>query len=672
MLKITNLIAALFISAAVASAAPSNPCEGLLPKPSSVVVEKGSYNVPAMPLTIRISGPEADALSAMAESYGFKPVAGGKADVTVSYGTSATAEGYTLKVTKRAIEIKAEGASGAFYGLQSLRQMLDAGMPQWNCLTITDSPRFPYRGLMVDVSRHFRTIPFLKKQIDAMARLKMNNMHLHLTDAAGWRMPVESYPKLNSQAAWRPQVKWSDWVAAGTPYAKEGQPGAYGGYYTKDELRDLVKYAADRHIRIIPEIEMPGHSEEVVAAYPEVSCSGQGGDLCPGKEATFAMLEAVLDEVIDIFPSELIHIGGDEASKGAWHNCPDCKRRMEQQGLADVDELQSYLIKRIEQYVNSKGRRIIGWDEIIDGGIAPDATIMSWRGTEGGNRAMREGHDVIMTPVGYCYIDYCQDAPFREPVSIGGYTPLRLVYSFEPADTALSAEALNHLLGVQANLWAEQVTTDSHAEYMYYPRTYAIAEIGWSAAQKDYDDFHRRALMFNHLLDSLGYAVFDLDNEYGERRESLTPVRHLALGAPVTYTTPYHEKYPAQGPSTLTDGLLGGWSYGDKRWQGWLTDVDLTVDLGREQPIHTATASFMHSPGAWVHLPQSVIFEVSSDGANFTPVGQAWCDVADDYQSITMKPYTAAFNATGRYLRLRAERNPRPGAWLFLDEIIVN
>lgn len=670
MNRIIIIMAAMLLSLGCAAATP-DPVENLLPKPSSVTAGKGTYRLPATSLKVKVSGPDASALDTLLVSYGFQPVAKGKADVTIAYGDTGS-EAYTLKVTSRGIEIKSEGAPGAFYGVQTLRQMLDSGLDSWPCMTISDSPRFPYRGLMFDVSRHFRTVDFIKKQIDAMARLKMNNLHLHLTDAAGWRMPVESYPKLNTLAAWRPQTKWSDWVAAGAHYATEGQPGIYGGYYTKDELRDLVDYAAARHIRIIPEIEMPGHSEEVVAAYPEISCSGTGSDLCPGKEATFTMLQAILDEVIDIFPSELIHIGGDEASKSAWHTCADCQRRMQEEGLADVDELQSYLIKRIERYVNSKGRRIVGWDEILEGGVAPDATVMSWRGVKGGHQAMAEGHDVVMTPVGYCYIDYCQDAPFTQPVSIGGYTPLRRVYSFEPADSTLSEAELSHLLGVQANLWTEQVTTDEHAEYMYYPRTYAIAEIGWSPAAKDYDDFHRRALAMNSLLDSLGYHVFDLANEYGERPESLTPVSHLALGAPVTYTTPYHAKYPAQGVSTLTDGILGGWTYGDNRWQGWLTDIDLTVDLGRVQPLHMLSTSFMHSPGAWVHLPKNVVYEVSTDGVNFEKAGEAWCDVADDYQSIMMKPYAVPVDTEARYVRLRAKANDRPGAWLFLDEIIVN
>lgn len=654
-----------------AAATAVNPTATLLPKPQNVSPTKGVFTVPATPLKVKVSGAEADALAALLPGYGMEPVAKGKADVTVKI-LPGTAEGYTLKVTPKGITIEGESPAGAFYGIQSLRQMLDAGDSQWQCVTVKDSPRFAYRGLHFDVSRHFRPVDFLKKQIDAMARLKLNNMHLHLTDGAGWRMPVDSYPLLDSVAAWRPQRKWTDWVAAGTPYTSEGTPGAYGGYYTKDELRDLVAYASARHIRVIPEIEMPGHSDEVVAVYPELSCNGRGGDLCPGKEATFEMLEKVLDEVMEIFPSELIHIGGDEASKDQWRSCPDCLARMKAEGLDNVDQLQSYLIKRIERYVNSKGRHIIGWDEILDGGVAPNATVMSWRGTEGGHRAMAEGHDVILTPGAYCYLDYCQDAPFTQPLSIGGYTPLSLVYTFEPADSSLTPEQLKHLLGVQANLWTEYITDDDHCEYMYYPRTYAIAEIGWSPADKDYEDFHRRALAFNAVMDSAGYAVFDLASEYGERPESLQPVNHLAKGATVVYTTPYHSKYPAQGATTLTDGVLGGWSYGDKRWQGWLTDMDVTVDLGSVQPVHMASAAFMHSPGAWVHLPKNVVFETSVDGVTFTPAGKAWCDVADDYQSITMRPYVALLTGDARYIRVRAERNDRPGAWLFLDEIVVN
>ena len=393
-------------------------------------------------------------------------------------------------------------------------------------------------------------------------------------------------------------------------YCRQDEPGAYGGYYTADDIREILAYAAKKHIEVIPEIEMPGHSEEVLAAYPELSCTGKqygSGDLCPGKEATFEFLEDVLSQVMDLFPSEYVHIGGDEASKGAWKTCPDCQRRMQEEGLENVDELQSYLIHRIEEFVNSKGKKIIGWDEILQGGLAPNATVMSWRGTEGGITAMKSGHDVIMTPGEFCYLDYTQDAPFKEPVSIGGYIPLAKTYSYEPAEDGLTEAELSHLLGVQGNLWAEYIPTDSHAEYMYYPRAYAIAEIGWSkAGAKDYDGFRGRALKVSDMLDGMGFSAFDLRKEYGNRKESLEPVHHLAEGCPVIYGEQYSSQYPASGDCTLTDGVLGGWTYGDRKWQGFLTDMDVTVDLGAVKPVHYVGATFMQVVSAWVWLPEKV------------------------------------------------------------------
>ena len=345
-------------------------------------------------------------------------------------------EEYQISITKRGVKVKVSSAAGEFYALQTLAQMTQQGnVKQLQCCEIKDAPRFPYRGLHVDVSRHFRSLDFLKKQIDAMAMFKMNRIHLHLTDAAGWRMQIDSYPRLTSFAAWRPQHTWKEWWAAERLYAEEGQDGVYGGYYTKEQMRELVEYARQKHIEVIPEIEMPSHSEEVLAAYPELGCSGEAykdSDFCIGNEAVFEFLEKVLTEVMEVFPSKYIHIGGDEAGKKHWKTCPKCQQRMQDEGLANVDELQSYMIRRIERFVNSKGRQIIGWDEILEGGLAPEATVMSWRGTEGGIEAMNQGHDVIMTPGRYCYLDHTQDAPFQEPESIGGYLPLDSVYVYEP------------------------------------------------------------------------------------------------------------------------------------------------------------------------------------------------------------------------------------------------
>lgn len=586
-------------------------------------------------------------------------------------------DAYRLEVTPDRITVYAADAAGAFYALQSLVQMAGPdGSSDIQCCVIDDVPRFEYRGLHFDVSRHFRSKEFLMKQMDAMAMLKLNRMHLHLTDGAGWRIEIDGYPRLTDFAAWRPYRKWSDWWVSDRHYCEKDVPGAYGGYYTREDIEEILAYAAQRHIEVIPEIEMPGHSEEVIAAYPELSCSGKqygSGDFCPGKEATFTFLEDVLSEIMELFPSEYIHIGGDEASKSSWKTCPDCCRRMQEEGLEDVDELQSYLIHRIEEFVNSKGRKIIGWDEILQGGLAPNATVMSWRGTEGGIAAMKSGHDVIMTPGAFCYLDYTQDAPFKEPVSIGGYIPLSKTYSYEPAEPGLTEAELSHLLGVQGNLWAEYIPDDSHAEYMYYPRAFAIAEIGWSRPEdKDYEDFHRRALSLSEHLAGLGYTTFDLKTEYGDRKESLAPLRHLAVGCDVDYSSPINSQYPASGETSLVDGILGGWTYGDKKWQGFLTDFDVTVDLGSVQPVHYIGATFMQVASAWVYLPEKVDIYVSEDGSDFRLAGSVWRDLSSKADGLFFKQYGIICNESARYVRIHADNSGIEGAWLFTDEIVVN
>ena len=489
-------------------------------------------------------------------------------DIVLNDKTITNNESYKLEIRPNRIIIKASGEAGAFYAIQSLMQMTGNGTNrQLQCCFVSDSPRFPYRGLHFDVSRHFRSKEFLMKQMDAMALLKMNKMHLHLTNGAGWRIEIDRYPRLTEFAAWRPEKKWMEWNQAGMRYCERTTPSAYGGYYTKDDIAEILEYASSRHITVIPDIEMPGHSEEVLAAYPELSCSGKAyvnSDYCIGKDETFQFIENVLTEIINLFPSEYIHIGGDEAVKNGWKDCPDCQRRMKEEGLSSVDELQSYFIHRIEKFVNAKGRKIIGFDEILEGGLAPNATVMSWRGTQGGIKAIKSGHGVIMSPVEYYYIDYSQDAPFKEPVSIGGYTPLRTVYSYEPLDATITSAEAEHLIGIQGNLWAEYITEDNHAEYMYYPRAFAIAETAWSKPEnKNYDDFKVRALDLCNMLNKMGYTTFDLSDEFGERKESLAPIMHLGRGCKVVYNIPYSTKWSGTGDKTLTDGVLGGWTYRD-------------------------------------------------------------------------------------------------------------
>lgn len=585
-------------------------------------------------------------------------------------------ESYMIRISRKGITVVSSDDAGEFYARQTLRQMTQDGrIKELQCCEIKDYPRFPYRGLHFDVSRHFRSIDFLKKQIDAMSMFKLNRMHIHLTDAAGWRMQIDAYPRLTQFAAWRPQELWKDWGTSGCLYAEEGTPGAYGGYYTKTELRDLVEYARERHIEVIPEIEMPGHSEEVLAAYPELSCTGvpyAQGEFCVGNEAVFEFLEAVLDEVMEVFPSEYIHIGGDEANKEHWKKCPKCQQRMLDEGLKDADELQSYLIRRISRYVESKGRKIIGWDEILDGGLAAGATVMSWRGTQGGIDAMKMGHDVIMTPGRYCYLDHTQDAPFKEPESIGGYLPLDSVYVYEPVEPSMPVDGLHHILGVQANLWTEYVPSEEHAEYMYWPRAIAIAETGWSCPEKkDIEDFRRRVRIAAEVMKEMGYKVFDLDSEYGERKLAQTGLNHKAKWCKVLYTKPINNSYPAAGEATFTDGIIGGWTYSDQRWQGFLSDIDVVIDLGHKQKINYVGGTFMQLIGPGVFMPEKVDILVSEDGVDYTLVNTIWNDVSVKNPDLLFRSFDTILNAEVRYVRFHAYRSTMRG-WLFLDEIVVN
>ena len=438
-------------------------------------------------------------------------------------------------------------------------------------------------------------------------------------------------------------------------------------------MRELVEYARQRHIEVIPEIEMPGHSEEVLAAYPELSCKGTPygqGEFCVGNEDTFRFLETVLEEVMEVFPSEMIHIGGDEANKAHWKECPKCQQRMQAEGLADVDELQSYLIKRIARFVESRGRRIVGWDEILDGGLAQGATVMSWRGEEGGIEAMTMGHDVIMTPGRYCYLDHTQDAPFKEPESIGGYLPLDSVYVYDPASRTMDLPG--RLLGIQGNLWSEYVVTDSHAEYMYWPRALAIAETGWSRPErKELADFRRRASGAVGKLKSMGYEPFDLAEEYGERKLAQTGLDHKAKGCKVLYNKPIQKWYPAAGETTFTDGIIGGWTYSDQRWQGFLSDIDVTIDLGSVQTVSYVGGTFMQLKEPGVFMPQKVDIYVSADGESFEHVAEVWNDVSVNIPDLLFRSFDTICDIRARYVRYHAKRSTMRG-FLFLDEIVVN
>lgn len=585
-------------------------------------------------------------------------------------------EGYKLKVTGKEILVEGATGKGIFYGLQSLFQLVNASTDKTiPNVEIEDEPRFRYRGFMLDVSRHFASAEFVKKQLDVMAYYKLNRFHWHLTDGAGWRIEIKKYPELTEKAAYRPIQDYRTWGEGGKPFCTKDHPTAYGGYYTQEEIKDVVQYAKERFITVIPEIEMPGHSEEVLAVFPHLSCYGVGGknsEFCIGNEATFEFLKNVLDEVIELFPSKHIHIGGDEADKKAWAQCPKCKKRMKDNNLENVEELQSYLVHRIEEYLNEKGRILLGWDEILEGGLAPNAVVMSWRGEAGGIAAAKAGHEVIMTPGSHCYFDGYQDAPMTQPEAMSPYLPLDKVYSYDPVPAELKDKS-NFILGVQANLWREWIPTDEHTERMIYPRLLALAEVAWTSLdKKDLKSFRARVLPAVEYLRSKGVNAFDIANEVGNRKESFEDINHLALNKPVTYVNKYHKAYVANGDSTLTDGKRGSWSYGDGRWQGFLMkNLDVTIDLGEVKPVKSVMATFMQEYHAWISLPKVVNVYASKDGENFELLGTQETDIPVSQTGYYVKDFGWQGETEARYIRYEAQVADRRGSWVFTDEIIV-
>ena len=558
------------------------------------------------------------------------------------------AEGYTLNISPSKIEIKAKTDQGAFYAVQSLRQLLpvefengtfegaDIDIP---CITIKDAPQFIYRGMHLDVGRHMFPVDFIKKYIDALAMLKMNTFHWHLTEDQGWRIEIKKYPKLQEVAAFRNETLIGHYNTQ--PQLFDGKK--YGGYYTQEEIKDIVTYAQARFVTVIPEVELPGHSKAAIAAYPELGCTGEqvevakkGGvfeDIYCPKEETFAFLEDVFDEVLELFPSKYIHIGGDEAPKSHWKNCEDCQALIKKEGLKDEHELQSYFISRIEKYLNSKGRQIIGWDEILEGGLAPNATVMSWRGFDGAIEAAKQHHNVILTPGSHCYFDHYQSENKDEPLAIGGFLPLEKVYSLNPIPEELTKEEAKYVLGAQGNVWTEYMPNSKKVEYMVFPRILALSEVVWSnTEQKNYKDFVSRVEHFHKRLDALdmNYAnhlyeiegelvsnenkifyqmetssngktirytldglepvitseiynnpvpitesvnikarVFDSEEKLGKSFSQVINL-HKAVGKLITINKELNKSYLGSGAEGLVNGVSGSNSrYGDKEWLGF-------------------------------------------------------------------------------------------------------
>ncbi|MFK7780822.1 beta-N-acetylhexosaminidase [Psychroserpens sp.] len=598
-------------------------------------------------------------------------------------------EGYKLDIQPYKISIYAKNDQGAFYAVQTLRQLLPTEFENKAKLdkpisipsvTIEDAPQFEYRGMHLDVGRHMFSVEFIKKYIDALAMLKMNTFHWHLTEDQGWRIEIKRYPKLQELGAFRDETligHYSD-----QPHQFDGK--RYGGFYTQDEIKDVVVYAQSRHINIIPEIELPGHAQAAISAYPNLGCTGLQVDVAKkwgvfdqiycSKDETFEFLEDVLDEVVELFPGKYIHIGGDEAPKTNWKNCNQCQKKIKTEGLKDEHELQNYFITRIEKYLNSKGKQIIGWDEILEGGLAPNATVMSWRGTKGAIEAAKQKHNVIMTPTSHCYFDYYQSTNPNEPVAIGGFLPLEKVYNFNPIPEELNEDEANYILGAQGNIWTEYMPTEHQVEYMAFPRILAMSEVVWSK-NKNYSDFTKRVEHINKRLDALDInyanhlyevegelvsenksdyyelsttisdkiikytldgseptldsqvykqaipinesltikaAVFNSDKQLG-RIFSETINFHKAVGKTISINEKPSPVYSGSGAQGLVNGISGSDTrYGDKEWLGfWGKDIEITIDLEKEIEINSIRTRFYNASGQWIYAPNEIELELT-------------------------------------------------------------
>lgn len=541
-----KILLSLVLSLFVATGFATDASYDVIPLPQSIVMVKGKSFILNSNTTIFCSSKDdlmqknacflscyiADLTGLKLKVSDIKPKKGNYIELLLNNKNIKGEEAYTININNKNIKISGLTSTGVFYGVQTLRKSL----PICNAINnpivlpaaeIKDAPRFKYRGMMLDCSRHFFSIDFIKKFIDLIALHNMNTFHWHLNDDQGWRIEIKKYPKLVEIGS----------VRTGTVMGRNSDVDdsiKYGGYYTQEQCREIVEYARQRHITVIPEIDMPGHMKAVLASYPNLGCTGGpykvGHNwgvyydvLCIGNEDTFKFVEGVLDEIIDIFPSRYIHIGGDETPTKRWNECSKCKKIMQKEGLA-INKLQAYFTNRIEKYLNSKGRSIIGWDEILDGDINKSATIMSWRGIEPGEKGAKMGHDVIMSPTSYCYFDYAQTKEqYSEPLTQVHALDVEQVYSLDPAPKTMSEESKKHILGVQANLWTEYISNPNLATYMLLPRMAALSEVQWtSPAQKDFKQFKIRATRLSKLYDKYGYiyALHLWQERYKHNREN--------------------------------------------------------------------------------------------------------------------------------------------------------
>jgi hexosaminidase len=704
----------------------------IIPKPVSLQVNSGIFNL--TPSSVIIVPQDADRKSAdflniyLQEIYGFKlpVIKAGTKGIRVGTSKSSAAKGaYTLNVNDAGVSILGDSPEGTFYGIQTLIQLLPVQKSASLAIpfvAVKDEPRFSYRGLHLDVGRHMFPVSFIKKYIDYIALHKMNYFHWHLTEDQGWRIEIKKYPNLTQTGAYR----------SGTIIGRHPGTGndktRYGGFYTQNEVKEVVKYASDRHINVIPEIEMPGHASAALASYPFLGCPGAGpfkveetwgvfDDIfCAGKDSTFKFLQDVLDEVIPLFPAKYIHVGGDEAPKTNWKTCALCQKRIRDNNLKDEHGLQSYFIQRIEKYINSKGKTIIGWDEILEGGLAPNAIVMSWRGEAGGIEAAKQNHQVIMTPGSHVYLDHSQSMR-EDSVTIGGYTTVEKTYSYEPVPKELNAEQAKYVMGAQGNVWTEYMRYPRKVEYQIFPRLSALSEVLWSPKeQRSWSDFEPRLIHQFKRYDLWGSnyskAYYEITSVAGPEldlngliinfstRDREGKIKYRVNGGKEqNYTFPfavkqkavvtgyYYDKqgamidsvslnldvnkatgkrvalkaepatnFPGAGGFTLVDGLLNEKGGRTIESIGYQADIEAVVDLNTPQQINSVVVHALNSGGTYVYPPKSVSIYGSTDGTSYRLLGKT--ESVTEVKGPKAIIRTTFSPETTRYIKVVVERTP--------------
>ncbi len=649
-------------------------------------------------------------------------------NLLIDSSISTYTEYYDLEINKNFILIRGSDREGLIHGIYSLIQLIprSSGIDDSKlaCVTIKDYPEFKWRGLLLDCCRHFMSIDFVKRYIDLLAYHKMNVLHWHLTEDQGWRVEIEKYPKLTDIGAWR----------------KEKDGSVYGGFYTKEQIKEVVNYAYHRGVNIVPEIELPGHSVAALSAYPEYSCTGGPFEVetdwgvfkdiyCAGNDSTFVFLENVLDEIIELFPSEYIHIGGDEAPKYRWENCSKCKKRIQDENLQDTHELQSYFIKRIENYISSKGKKLIGWDEILDGGLAQGATVQSWRGFNGASEAAKAGHDAIVSPTSHAYFDYDLDA-----------IDLEKVYNFDPIPTDVPNDKVKHIIGGECNMWSErapQNTIDSKV----FPRLLAMSEVLWDYPTiRDYNLFYERVQAHYKRLDFLGvnYGLetqpIDMNSEYEDGHFYVTLNKgvkdlklfyqinqdetvlydstfiisesaniktwaikndvsygdsleielyeHKGLDARIGNLKVYSKTYDGGGDDAIVNGLRGGLNFRDGHWQGYFgTDFEATITFDSIQRIDSVISSFYQYNLSWIFMPKQILVYTSVDGDNYYKRAKLSPSISVKQEGQFFEEFVLTFSEVeAKHVKIKAlnygvcpDWHPAAGSksWLFVDEVRI-